>query len=71
MLIDKDIFWPNGIALDYRSKHLYWVDAKLHYIARVDYTGLNRKLINKDGPLHPFSLAYYRGILYWSDWHTK
>ncbi|CAG7815670.1 unnamed protein product [Allacma fusca] len=70
-IIDKDIFWPNGIALDYRNKILYWVDAKLHYIASVDYNGSNRKLINQDGPLHPFMMAYYQNVLYWSDWHTN
>ena len=28
-LITKDIYWPDGITIDYYSDHIYWVDAGL------------------------------------------
>ena len=35
VLIDKDIFWPNGLTLDYQDSRLYWADAKLKSINRL------------------------------------
>jgi low density lipoprotein receptor-related protein 5/6 len=70
-IVDRDIFWPNGIALDLENERLFWVDAKLHYIVRVDFDGNSRQLLNKGAPLHPFALAYHSDLLFWSDWQTK
>lgn len=71
IIVDENVFWPNGIALDLFQQHLYWADAKLHYIGRVDFDGGGREVINKAAPQHPFALVYTSGFLYWSDWRTK
>ncbi|KAG8239205.1 hypothetical protein J437_LFUL018795 [Ladona fulva] len=42
-----DVGWPNGITIDHLSEHLYWVDAKLDYIASSDLNGnLFRKILS-------------------------
>lgn len=71
IIVDENVFWPNGIALDLFQQHLYWADAKLHYIGHVDFEDGGREIINKAAPQHPFALVYTSGFLYWSDWRTK
>ena len=41
-IIDTEIFWPNGLTIDYPTQTIYFADAKLDYIHRCDYTGNNR-----------------------------
>ena len=37
----KGIGWPNGIAIDYSSNLLYWTDAKIKQIFRMNLNGGN------------------------------
>lgn len=42
------VFWPNGITIDHIAEQIYWVDAKLDYIAAADLHGRNfRKIVEK------------------------
>lgn len=36
---------PTGLTLDLVKLHVYWVDAYLGVVERIDYSGLNRKLM--------------------------
>ena len=75
ILVDTQLEWPNGLTLDYEKKLLYWIDAKMQYIAVIDWDGFNRKTLLKDEEgrvLHmPFAISVYRSELYWTDWNTK
>lgn len=71
VIVDKDISWPNGITVDLFQQHLYWADAQLHYIGRVDFEGGGRITINRGAPSYPFALVYGSGYLIWSDMRTK
>ncbi|OXA50506.1 Low-density lipoprotein receptor-related protein 6 [Folsomia candida] len=71
IIVDKHIFWPNGVTVDMEHNHVYWVDAKLQLAARVDFDGLSRKKLNQADLLHPFALAYHNNNLYYSDWSTS
>lgn len=42
MIIDKEIYWPNGLTLDYDQQKLYWADAKHSFIHRCDLDGSSR-----------------------------
>lgn len=42
--VEKDIHWPNGLALDFSNDRLYWVDAKLRSISTVRLDGSDRKV---------------------------
>ncbi|XP_055949393.1 low-density lipoprotein receptor-related protein 6-like [Argiope bruennichi] len=70
-IVTSDISWPNGIAVDYDTKRLYWTDAKKKCITSVDFNGKNRQLITKDEIPHPFALTLHRDMLFWTDWSTK
>ena len=72
-LVSSGLVWVNSLSLDFQSRLLYWCDAKLDKIERVDFQGNNRLVIldlSFDN-LHPFGLALSDDILYWSDWNSR
>ena len=73
ILVEREIAWPNGLTLDYESKLLYWVEAKLRYIAAVDWNGNNRRTVfhEREALPQPFALSVFHSELYWTDWTTK
>ena len=40
----RDIGWPNGLAIDYTSSLVYWTDAKIRLIYRMDLDGGNSSI---------------------------
>ena len=52
---------------------VYWIDAKHHYIDRINFDGSGREnLINgKPRVPHPFSLSLLDDYLYFTDWMKK
>ena len=74
VLVDSDIVWPNGLTLDFKQKKLYWLEAKLGYIAAIDWQGTNRKTIfvgDKQILPQPFAISMSDQVLYWTDWETN
>lgn len=61
------IIW-NGFC-----RRLYWIDAKLDYIAFCDYNGANHHTVLRDGAKirHPFSITLFEDTVYWSDWEGQ
>ena len=45
VLISKNLTWPNGLVIDYKTNLLYWVDAGMHTIEYAELDGSNRKVI--------------------------
>ena len=73
-LVSLGLVWVNSLALDFKNKLLYWCDARLDKIERVDLQGNNRVLILRLTSAtyhHPFGLALCEDALFWSDWSTK
>ena len=70
VLHDTNLIWPNGITIDYTSQTLFWIDANLDKIESSYVNGSNRILVSSF-ILHPFSIAFYKDVLYWSDWYFK
>ncbi len=71
-IIDEQIFWPNGLTIDYSASRLYWADAKHSYIHSCDMDGANRQVVIQGIPLpHPFALTLFDNLIYWTDWETK
>ena len=54
---------------------LFWLEAKLGYIASVDWDGGRRKTIyvanNKQALPQPFAITMAAGVLFWTDWDTN
>ena len=70
-LVSSGLTWVNSLAMDYQNRLLYWCDASLDKIERVDLQGNNRVVILDLSPLHPFGLALFGNVLFWSDWNSK
>lgn len=44
VIVDQ-IFWPNGLTIDYIEAKIYWADAKHHVIERATFDGRMRKRV--------------------------
>uniref|UniRef100_A0A0K2T8A8 EGF-like domain-containing protein n=1 Tax=Lepeophtheirus salmonis TaxID=72036 RepID=A0A0K2T8A8_LEPSM len=65
-IITTDIHTPNALALDPVERVLFWGDAQLNKIERVDLNDLIRTVLTKAH--HPFDLAVYGQYLFFADW---
>jgi low density lipoprotein receptor-related protein 5/6 len=71
VIISSNIFWPNGLTLDYATDRLYWADGKIAYIHSSNLDGSDRREVVRSSLPHPFALTLFQGSLYWTDWQTK
>lgn len=67
-IIRKDIRMPNAITLDVEQNKLYWADARLDKIERANYDGTGRVVLFHSTAKHPFAIAVYGELLFWTDW---
>lgn len=67
-IIKTDIRMPNALTIDYDNHKIYWADARLDKIERADYDGRHRVVLTHSMPVHPFAMAVYGDMLYWTDW---
>ena len=71
-IVTGNLAWPNGLTIDQATNRLYWVDAKLDTIEMTDLNGASRQvLLSSADQIHPFGLAFYENVLYWTDWNKK
>nr|AVT42511.1 Wnt co-receptor arrow [Lithobius atkinsoni] len=71
VIVNKDIFWPNGLTVDYETRRIYWADAKLNFISSINFDGSGRQTVIKGDMPHPFALTLHGDMLYWTDWQTR
>ncbi|KAJ6647666.1 Prolow-density lipoprotein receptor-related protein 1, partial [Pseudolycoriella hygida] len=67
-IITTEIRMPNALTIDYAQHKIYWADARLDKIERADYDGSNRVVLTHSMPIHPFAMAVYGDLLFWTDW---
>lgn len=70
VIVSDDIFWPNGLTVDYENELVYWVDGRLRFISVMDYYGKNRRKVVEQGLDYPFAVTFFDHKLYWTDWKT-
>ena len=72
-IIDTDLVWPNGLAIDYTAQKLYWADANLDKIEYSNVDGSQRTVLETgaSGLLHPYALTIDGDLLYWTDWQNN
>ena len=44
MVVDRDLIWPNGLAIDHQQGRLYWVDAGTKMIEYASKDGRGRRV---------------------------
>lgn len=47
VLVNEDIIWPNGIAIDYPNSRIYWVDTKKQTVETSDMEGQDRHVVRQ------------------------
>ncbi|XP_067893601.1 low-density lipoprotein receptor-related protein 8-like isoform X2 [Heterodontus francisci] len=69
-LIKQDLHIPEGLAIDWVHKNVYWTDSGTKSISMATADGTKRKtLINTDlDKPRAISVDPIRGFMYWSDW---
>lgn len=71
-IVTGSLVWPNGLTVDHTTNRLFWADAKLDTIEMSDLDGGNRQVIlSSAADIHPFGLALYQNVLYWTDWDKQ
>ena len=71
-IVTGSLTWPNGLTIDQATNRLFWADAKLDKIEMSDLNGGNRQLVMSSAAnIHPYGLAVYKNVLYWTDWNSK
>lgn len=71
-LVDgTELYWPNGLTIDFVESRFYWTDVKLRYIHSARLDGSDRRVVVAAGTLpHPVTLTLHADSVYWADWQT-
>ncbi|XP_078326559.1 low-density lipoprotein receptor-related protein 2-like isoform X3 [Crassostrea virginica] len=64
----KDLTWPNGLAIDFTTNILYWVDGKTNYVEFSNLDGGNRQVLTIIPDAHLQSIGIHGQYLYYSGW---
>jgi low density lipoprotein-related protein 2 len=72
-IAERDLGWPNALAIDYYSDRLFWGDAHLNEIGWMDLQdGVHRRhKIPVKRTSHVASITVYDQFLFWSDWNLR
>ncbi|XP_072505606.1 low-density lipoprotein receptor-related protein 8 isoform X3 [Notamacropus eugenii] len=70
VLIDSQLHSPEGLAVDWVHKHLYWTDSGNKTISVATVDGGRRKTLFNHDLSEPRAIAVdpLHGFMYWSDW---
>ncbi|KAL9950454.1 hypothetical protein ACROYT_G042950 [Oculina patagonica] len=64
------IEWPVDLAIDYTTRKLYWIDAKLKVIKHCDLDGSNVREVVNQGIRDPSAVTLFEDHMYWIDRKT-
>ncbi|XP_043317219.1 low-density lipoprotein receptor-related protein 8 isoform X9 [Cervus elaphus] len=70
VLIDEQLHSPEGLAVDWVHKHIYWTDSGNKTISVATVDGKRRCTLFSRNLSEPRAIAVdpLRGFMYWSDW---
>ena len=71
VLVNTSIEWPNGLAIDYTERKLYWADAKLDKIEVCNLNGSGRRVVLDQGLPHIYGFGVMGKHLFWTDWQHR
>lgn len=72
-IAEKNLGWPNALAIDYYSERLFWGDAHLNEIGWIDLAdgSHSRHRIPAKRTSHVASITVHEDFIYWSDWNLR
>ncbi|XP_061184431.1 low-density lipoprotein receptor-related protein 6-like [Saccostrea echinata] len=63
--------WPNGLAIDFATNKLFWVDGLKNSIEYSDLNGQNRHVLTTDTDAHLMSIVVQGQYLYYTAWNRQ
>ena len=67
LISGNHIEWPVDLAIDYTTRKLYWIDAKLKVIKHCDMDGSNVREVVNQGIKDPSGITLFEDHMYWID----
>ncbi|XP_078326557.1 low-density lipoprotein receptor-related protein 2-like isoform X2 [Crassostrea virginica] len=67
-ILTKDITSPNGLAIDFTSNILYWVDGRTNRVEFSNLDGGNRQVLTTVTEAYLYNIGIHGQHLYYSDW---
>ncbi|EDV28584.1 uncharacterized protein TRIADDRAFT_19424, partial [Trichoplax adhaerens] len=64
-----NMYWPNGLSIDYLTEKLFFTDGYTKAIYRLDLNGSNFVSI-KSNLQHPHDITVHGKRLFWTDWEA-
>ena len=70
---NQTLTWTTGLALDYDTETLYWIDADQDNIRKSNTDGTNLRLVQNltnstFTNVYGFGINFFDGYIYWTDW---
>ncbi|XP_031438138.1 low-density lipoprotein receptor-related protein 1B isoform X1 [Clupea harengus] len=69
VIVDKEIYSPTALAIDYTNKRLYWADDSHILFANMD--GTHRQKVPHDHIQSVMGLTLFEDFIYWTDGKSK
>lgn len=57
VLVNTSLGWPNGLSIDYRTRKIYWADAKTDRIEMANVDGSGRTTLLNEKLPHVFGIS--------------
>lgn len=70
VIVNSDLGFPTGLAIDFEVRKLYWADALKDHVEMADFDGKNRNKIIMHAE-HPFGFTLTNSYYYYTDWFNK
>lgn len=70
VIINSDLGFPVGLAIDFESKRLFWADALHDRVDTCDFDGKRRSRVINHAD-HPFGFTLTQSYYYYTDWFNK
>ncbi|XP_030747153.1 prolow-density lipoprotein receptor-related protein 1 [Sitophilus oryzae] len=71
-IVDVKIVYPYGVAVDYPTKYVFWVDTYLDYVEKVDYDGKNRKTMARGANVrNAYGVSVFQNRVFFSSWYNN
>ena len=59
VIISENLYWPNGLTLDYPNRRLYFTDARLDFIEFCNYDGSGRTKVFANDHVNLYVLFHF------------
>lgn len=73
ILVESNLQWPTGLAMDFAARRIYWTDPKASTIETIDIEGKHRNIVrifNKSEE-KPYKIEVFEDFIYVSTFHNN